>query len=60
MKALKVVERIHERIANRRSDIINKVSRELVDRFGVIAFEDLSIKNMLKNHNLVEPVSYVF
>ena len=41
------------------SDFVNKVSRELVDRFGVIALEDLEIKDMLKNHNLATPISDV-
>ena len=58
-KALKVVERVHERIANRRTDFTNKVSRQLADRFGVIAFEDLDIKNMLQNHNLAKSISDV-
>jgi putative transposase len=59
MKALKVVERIHERIANRRSDFANQVSHQLVDHFGVICFEDLNIKNMLKNHCLAKSISDV-
>lgn len=44
MNALRMVEIIYERIANRRSNSINKASREIVDRFGVIALEDLDIK----------------
>jgi putative transposase len=36
--ALEVVERVHERIANRRNDFANQVSRQLVNRFGVIVF----------------------
>lgn len=58
-KALKVVERVHERIANRRNDFANKVSRQLVDHFGVIVFEDLDIRNMLKNHCLAKSISDV-
>lgn len=57
--ALKVVERVHERIANRRHNFANQVSRQLVDRFGVIVFEDLDIKNMLKNHCLAKSISDV-
>jgi putative transposase len=38
-KALKVVERVHERIANRRSDFANQISRQLVDRFGIICLK---------------------
>ena len=47
-KALKVVERVHERIANKRYEFAHQVSRDLVNRFGFIAFEDLNIKNMLQ------------
>ena len=56
-KALKVVQRIHERIANRRYDFAHQVSHNLVERFGLIAFEDLSITNMLKNHCLAKGIS---
>jgi putative transposase len=58
-KAKWVVERIHERIANSRNDFANQVSRMLVDRFGVIVFEDLNIKNMLQNHCLAKSISDV-
>ena len=58
-KVIKVVEGVQERIANRRLDFINKVSHELVDRFGIIAFEGLNIKNMLKSHNLAKSISDV-
>jgi len=57
--ALKVVERVHERIANKRIDFANQVGHKLVDRFGVIVFEDLDIMNMLKNHNLAKSISDV-
>ena len=56
-KALKVVQRIHERIANRRYNFAHQVSHNLVERFGLIAFEDLSIANMLKNHCLAKSIS---
>jgi len=56
-KALKVVQRTHERIANRRYDFAHQVSHGLVERFGLIAFEDLSITNMLKNHCLAKSIS---
>jgi len=59
MRALKVVERVHERIANRRMDFINQVSHDLVDRFSVLAFEDLNIKNMIQNGNLANSISDV-
>ncbi len=56
-KALKAVHRVHERIANKRSDFAHQLSKTLVDRFGVIAFEDLNIKNMLQNHRLAKSIS---
>ena len=58
-KASKVVTRIHERIGNKRTDFSNQVSRQLVNRFGVIVFEDLDIQNMLKNHHLAKSISDV-
>ena len=55
--AVKVVQRVHERIANRRYDFAHQVSHNLVERFGLIAFEDLNITNMLKNHCLAKSIS---
>jgi len=37
----------------------SKKSRQLVNRFGVIVFEDLDIQNMLKNHHLAKSISDV-
>ena len=49
-KAKKVVIRIHERIANRRHNFIHQETRKVVNRFGIICAEDLSI-NKLKRNN---------
>lgn len=57
--ALKVVERVHERIANKRYEFAHQVSRDLVDRFGLIAFEDLNIKGMMHNHHLAKSIGDV-
>ena len=54
-----MIERVHERIANCRLDFINKVSHELIDRFGIVTFEGLNIKKMLKSHNLAKSISDV-
>lgn len=48
-KARKVVAHIHERIANRRNDFCHQQSRKIVNQFNTIAFEDLSINDMLKD-----------
>jgi putative transposase len=56
-KRRKVVARIHERIANKRSDFAHKLSRQLVHAYGVIVFEDLNIRNMIKNGNLSKSIA---
>jgi putative transposase len=58
-KALKVVERVHERIANKRYEFAHQVSDELVDKFGLIAFEDLNIRGMVHNNSLAKSISDV-
>lgn len=57
--ALKVVQRVHERIANKRYEFAHQVSHNLVDRFGLLAFEDLNIKGMVRNRNLAKSISDV-
>lgn len=52
-KAKKIVSRIHEKIANRRSDFAHKLSRKLINQYQVICFEKLDIKNMINNHTNV-------
>jgi putative transposase len=48
----KAARRIHERIANRRRNFAHQLSHALVSMFGIIAFEDLNIKGMVRNHCL--------
>ena len=55
-KRKKVVARIHERISNRRRDFAHQHSRRIVNRFGVIAVEDLSINRMVHNHCLSKSI----
>jgi putative transposase len=47
----KALAHIHERITNRRSDFAHKRSRELVQRYQVIAFEALEPIEMGKHNN---------
>jgi len=51
-KAAFQVARLHERIANQRRDFWHKVTRQLVDTYGFIALEDLTLKFMTANHHL--------
>ena len=56
-KAHKVVSRIHERIRNRRHDFCHQSARRIVNRFGIIAVERLSVRNMLGNHCLAKSIA---
>jgi putative transposase len=56
-KRRKAVQHIHQRIVNRRKDFAHQKSRELVNNFGFMAFEDLHITNMLRNHGLAKSIS---
>jgi putative transposase len=56
-KALKMVHRVHEKIINKRDDFVQKLSLKLVESYDLIAFEDLNIKGMVKNHHLAKHIS---
>ena len=56
-KARFVVAATHEKIANQRKDFHHKLSRTIVDNFGVIAFESLNVAGMMKNHNLAKAIA---
>lgn len=51
-KANKNVAVLHERITNQRDDFLHKVSDVITKQYDIICIEDLSPKNMTKNHNL--------
>ena len=58
-KAKIKVARIHEKIANARKDYLDKISTEIVKNHDIIGMENLSVSNMLKNHNLAKAISEV-
>jgi putative transposase len=58
-KAKIKVARIHEKITNARKDYLDKISTEIVKNHDIIGMEDLSVSNMLKNHNLAKAISEV-
>jgi putative transposase len=47
-----ILAKIHERIANRRSDFAHKRSRELVNHYQVIVFEDLAPMEMGRSRGM--------
>jgi putative transposase len=53
------VARIHERIANARTDYLQKISTHIVKNHDMIAIEDLQVSNMIKNHKLAKAISEV-
>ena len=51
------VARCHEKVANQRRDAIQKMTTDLIRRYDVICIEDLSAKNMMKNHHLAKALA---
>ena len=49
----------HEKITNIRKDYLHKISTEIVKNQDIISVEDLSVKNMMKNHKLAQSLSDV-
>ncbi|WKN58413.1 RNA-guided endonuclease TnpB family protein [Rhodococcus opacus] len=56
-KARQKVAKIHGRITDRRHDYLHKLSTRLVRENQVIAIEDLSVRNMVKNRSLSRAIS---
>ena len=51
------VARLHEKIGGRRTDFLHKASREIVDAYETVYFEDLKIGNMVRNNCLAKSIS---
>ncbi|MCK9875172.1 transposase [Frankia sp. Ag45/Mut15] len=56
-KARLKVARIHGRIADRRRDHLHKLSTRLVRENQTIVVEDLTVRNMVRNHSLARAIS---
>jgi putative transposase len=48
-KARKLVGKAHRKVARQRKDFLHKESRKLVNRYQVIVFEDIQIRNLTKH-----------
>jgi putative transposase len=55
-KAVVVLQREHERIANQRRDFLYKMSHRLLTRYDHLAVEDLRIRNMVQNRHLSKSI----
>ena len=56
-KARIKVARLYEKIMNQRNDTLHKLSMELVKNYDLIAVENLTPKNMMRNHKLARSIS---
>ncbi|BAP55441.1 transposase [Thioploca ingrica] len=56
-KAKLKVARIHNNIANKRQDFIQRITTKLVNEYDFIAIEDLNVAGMVKNHKLAKSIS---
>lgn len=56
-KHRKVVAKVHERVKSKRTNFAHQESRKLVDRYGFIAVEDLSVNRMNKSHCLAKSIA---
>lgn len=56
-RARMIVAVQHERVANRRKEFHHQLSRQIANRFGSVAFEDLHIAGLLKNHHLAKSIA---
>jgi len=56
-KAKLKVARVHARIADRRRDHLHKLTTRLVHENQVLAIEDLTVRNMQRNHSLARAIS---
>jgi putative transposase len=55
-KAIRDLANLHMHVANQRKDYAHKVSRKLVNQYGLIAFENLNVQGMVKNHHLAKSI----
>ncbi|WP_327346767.1 RNA-guided endonuclease TnpB family protein [Streptomyces europaeiscabiei] len=56
-KARRKVARVHARIADRRRDMLHKLTTRLVRENQTLVIEDLAVRNMVKNRSLARAIS---
>ncbi len=56
-RARVIKARYQAKIANKRTDYLQKVTTDLVKNYDVIVIEDLRTKNLLKNHSLAKSIA---
>jgi putative transposase len=56
-KAVRWLAKAHQHVRRQRQDFHHKTALELVQQYDTISYEDLRIRNMLKNHHLAKSIS---
>ena len=56
-KARVKLAKLHEKIANKRNDFIQKTTKYIIDNYDTICLETLRPANMIKNHCLAQSIS---
>ena len=56
-KARLAVARVHARITDRRRDHLHKLSTRIIRENQTVVIEDLTVRNMVRNHNLARAIS---
>ncbi len=56
-RARRKVARVHARIADRRRDFLHKLTTRLVRENQTVVIEDLTVRNLIKNHTLARAIS---
>ena len=53
------VARQYEKITNQRKDFLHKLSKRFIDENQIICLEDLSVKNMMSDHQIAKSIADV-
>lgn len=53
------VAKIHEKIRNKRTDFLHKITTKIIKNHDVIGIEDLQVSHMIKNKNLAKSIADV-
>lgn len=56
-KAKAELGKFHAKIANKRKDILHKMTREITNNYELVIMEDLNVAGMVKNHHLALSLS---
>jgi putative transposase len=56
-KAVKLLAKAHQKIRRQRQDFHHKTAFALVRQYDLIAYEDLGVRNMARNHHLAKSIA---